>query len=51
VTAASFPGSQGQANCIGKSVSPLARNSAAAAALGYPNVQALQNATAAYCGK
>ena len=36
VTAASFPGSQGQANCIGKSVSPLAQKygglSAAAAA-------------------
>jgi YVTN family beta-propeller protein len=41
-----FAGIPGKANCYGQSVSALAR---AAAALGYPSVQALQNAIAEYC--
>lgn len=53
VTPASFAGLQGQPDCIGKSVSPLAQRygglNAAAAALGYPNVPALQQAIMAFC--
>ena len=49
-----FAGTPGTANCIGTSVSALAKKygglNAAAAALGYPSVTALQNAIAAFCG-
>jgi uncharacterized repeat protein (TIGR03803 family) len=55
VTAATFAGLQGQPDCVGKSASPLAQKygglSAAAAALGYADVQALQNAIKAYCAQ
>jgi hypothetical protein len=49
-----FAGTPGQANCYGRSVSALARQfrglNAAAAALGFPSVPALQNAILAFCG-
>jgi hypothetical protein len=49
-----FAGTRGHANCYGKSVSALARQfrglNAAAAALGFPSVPALQNAILAFCG-
>jgi len=49
-----FAGTPSAANCHGKSVSALAREyggmDAAAAALGYPSVEALQAAITAYCG-
>jgi hypothetical protein len=49
-----FAGTPGQANCYGRSVSALARQfrglNAAAAALGFPSVGALQNAILAFCG-
>ena len=49
-----FAGTPGTANCIGTSVSALAKKyrglNAAAAALDYPSVTALQNAIAAFCG-
>jgi hypothetical protein len=48
-----FAGTPGTPNCIGQSVSALAQQygglNAAAAALGYPNVQALQEAISEYC--
>ena len=48
-----FAGTPGQANCLGQSVSALARQygglNAAAAALGYSYVSALQNAIVAFC--
>ena len=51
---ASFKGVPGQPNCIGQSVSFLAREyggiAKAAATLGYASVDALQSAVAAYCG-
>jgi uncharacterized repeat protein (TIGR03803 family) len=50
---ARFAGIPGQANCVGQSVSYLANTyggiSAAAAALGYANVQALRNAVQLSC--
>ena len=52
---AAFDGSPAESNCHGKSVSALARRygglNAAAAAFGFPSVQALQNAVTAYCGR
>jgi uncharacterized repeat protein (TIGR03803 family) len=49
-----FAGLQGQPDCIGKTISPLAQKygglDAAAAALGYSSVSALQSAVAGYCG-
>jgi hypothetical protein len=49
-----FAGTPGKANCHGKSVSALAQQfgglNGAAAALGYPSVDALQDAIMAYCG-
>jgi uncharacterized repeat protein (TIGR03803 family) len=48
-----FAGTPGQANCFGQSVSALARRyggfNAAAAALGYSDVKALQQAIMEYC--
>ena len=48
-----FAGTPGQPNCFGKSGSALARQhsglNAAAAALGYPSVRALENAIDEYC--
>jgi hypothetical protein len=48
-----FAGTQGKANCHGESVSALARQfgglNNAAAALGFPSVQALQDAIMAFC--
>lgn len=48
-----FVGTVGDPNCHGKSVSSLAQQyggmSAAASALGFPSVKALQNAIAGYC--
>jgi hypothetical protein len=48
-----FAGTPGKASCHGQSVSALARQhgglNAAAAALGYASVEALQNAILAYC--
>jgi YVTN family beta-propeller protein len=48
-----FAGKPGKANCYGQSVSALAKQygglNNAAAALGYPSVNALQNAIEAYC--
>jgi hypothetical protein len=47
-----FAGTPGTANCLGKSVSALARQgglSNAAGALGYASVQALQDAISTYC--
>ena len=50
----SFAGLRGQPNCIGKSISALARKfgglAAAAAALGYSSVQDLHDAVVGYCG-
>jgi hypothetical protein len=50
-----FAGTPGQANCIGQSVSALASQfggfNAAAAALGYSGVGALQNAILTFCGE
>ena len=49
-----FAGTPGKANCHGESVSALARKygglNRAAAALGYTNVSALQNAILTFCG-
>jgi uncharacterized membrane protein len=49
-----FAGTPGKANCHGKSVSALARQygglNGAAAALGYADVSALQNAILMFCG-
>jgi hypothetical protein len=49
-----FAGTPGKANCYGQSVAALAQQygglNAAAAALGYSSVSALQNAIMAYCG-
>ena len=49
-----FAGTPGKANCFGRSVSALVRQfrglNAAAAALGFPSVGALQNAILAFCG-
>lgn len=54
-TLVTFAGTPGQANCQGKSVSALAQQynglSAAASALGFQGVQALQTAILTYCGK
>ena len=51
---APFAGTPGSANCYGQSVSTLARQyrglNAAASALGYSDVAALQNAIVAFCG-
>jgi hypothetical protein len=51
---ASFAGTPGHANCVGQSVAALNKQygnlAKAAAALGYPNVDALQKAIKAYCG-
>jgi hypothetical protein len=48
-----FAGSPGERNCYGQSVSALARQydglNAAATALGYPGVRALQNAISEFC--
>jgi hypothetical protein len=53
VVPATFAGTPGKPNCHGESVSALARQygglSAAAAALGYSSVSALQEAIAIYC--
>jgi hypothetical protein len=50
-----FAGTPGKANCHGQSVSALAKQygglNAAAAALGFPSVQALQDAIMAFCGE
>jgi len=52
-TKPAFAGTPGNANCHGKSVSALGRQygglNAAAATLGYPSVQALQNAIMEVC--
>jgi YVTN family beta-propeller protein len=49
-----FAGTPGNTNCYGKSVSALAQTfgglNAAAIALGFPTVQALQTAVNAFCG-
>ena len=51
---AQFAGIPGKANCHGQSISFLAKTyggvAAAATALGYPSVQALQDAVTSYCG-
>jgi uncharacterized repeat protein (TIGR03803 family) len=53
VPPAQFAGTPGKPNCYGQSVSALAREygglNAAAAALGYPSVRALQEAIMGYC--
>jgi hypothetical protein len=53
ITALPFAGTPGQANCHGKSVSALSQQyggmDSAAAALGFPSVQALQNAIKTFC--
>jgi hypothetical protein len=53
VTALTFAGTPGNSNCQGQSVSALAEQfgglDAAAAALGFPSVQALQHAIQAFC--
>ena len=53
--AAAFAGTPGQANCHGVSLSALARQfgclDAAASALGFPSVQALQDAVGEFCGR
>ena len=53
IVAPHFAGTPGKANCHGKSVSALAQHfggmEAAADALHYPSVQALQDAIAGYC--
>jgi hypothetical protein len=49
-----FIGTPGKANCPGQSVSSLSQTyggmAGAATALGYPSVQALQDAIKSYCG-
>ena len=54
VRAVTFAGTPGKSNCHGQSVSALVRQygglNAAAAALGYPSVRALQEAIMAFCG-
>ena len=54
VVPGTFAGTPGKSNCHGQSVSALARQygglNAAAAALGYADVSALQNAIIAFCG-
>jgi Beta-propeller repeat len=51
----SFAGQPGAPNCLGKSVSALSNQygnlDAAASALGFPKVSALQNAIRTYCGQ
>jgi hypothetical protein len=51
--ASKFAGIPGQSNCYGQSVAALARQyhglNAAAAALGYPSVKALQTAIMEFC--
>ncbi len=53
LAALTFAGTPGAANCHGKSVSALARQfgglDAAASALGFPSVQALQDAIRTFC--
>jgi YVTN family beta-propeller protein len=53
VTTIRFAGTPGKSNCHGKSVSALARQyhgmNNAAASLGFPSVEALQNAIDAFC--
>ena len=53
VMAAAYAGEPGAANCHGVSVSALAQQfggiKAAASALGFPSVQALQNVIRAFC--
>jgi Beta-propeller repeat len=53
IAALTFAGTPGKANCHGKSVSALAQQygglAAAAAALGFPSVQALQDAIREFC--
>lgn len=53
LTAPAFAGTPGRANCHGKSVSALAQQfgglEAAASALGFPSVQALQDAIREFC--
>jgi Beta-propeller repeat len=53
VATLAFAGTPGTANCQGQSVSALAREfgglEAAAAALGFPSVQALQDAIREFC--
>ncbi len=53
LTGTTFSGTPGQANCHGKTVSGLAVEfggfNAAASALGFPSVQALQDAVTAFC--
>jgi uncharacterized repeat protein (TIGR03803 family) len=53
ILTAIFAGTPGTPNCYGQSVAALVHQygglAAAAAALGYPSVQALQNAVASYC--
>jgi uncharacterized repeat protein (TIGR03803 family) len=50
-----FAGQPGKPNCHGKSVSALSNQygslDAAASALGFPNVQALQDAIRSFCGR
>ena len=53
-TQPTFAGIPGKANCFGQSVTALQGQfrglNAAAAALGFPSVRALQNAILAFCG-
>ena len=53
-TLVTFAGAPGKPNCYGQSVSTLAREfgglNGAAAALGFPSVQALQSAISRFCG-
>ena len=53
LAAPAFAGTHGKANCHGQSVSALARQfgglDAAASALGFPSVQALQDAIREFC--
>ena len=53
-TEPTFAGSPGKANCFGQSVTALQAQfgglNAAAIALGFPNIGALQNAILAFCG-
>jgi uncharacterized repeat protein (TIGR03803 family) len=55
VVSVTFAGTPGTSNCHGRSVSALAHQygglNAAAAALGYSDVSALQNAIIVYCGR
>ena len=50
-----FAGTPGKANCFGQSVAALVRQfgglNAAAAALGFPSISALQDAIMAFCGR